>query len=94
MSKQELVEAYVEGRLTRRTFVRRLVAVGITLSAASAYAAALAPKAVAGGGEDDLYEDFYKFYCEQLKQGTEGGTEAEKEAGELAKEACEKAFGL
>lgn len=45
MSKQELVEAYVEGRVSRRVFMRRLVAAGVSLGAASAYAAALAPVA-------------------------------------------------
>jgi hypothetical protein len=64
MSKQELVEAYVQGRLTRRVFVRRLVAAGITLGAASAYAAALAPKAVAQvpGDLHDLYGDAHRSF--------------------------------
>ena len=49
MSKRELVEAYVDGRLGRRTFVKRLVAAGVSTAAATAYAAALAPRAHAQG---------------------------------------------
>jgi hypothetical protein len=43
MSKQELVDAYVEGRISRKVFIRRLVAAGVTLTAAGTYAAALRP---------------------------------------------------
>jgi hypothetical protein len=46
MSEDELVGAYTSGRLSRRAFVRRLVARGLPLSVALAYASALAP----GGG--------------------------------------------
>ena len=41
MSDEELVEAYVEGRITRRMFVRRLVAGGLSVAAAVTYADAL-----------------------------------------------------
>jgi hypothetical protein len=38
MSKEELVDAYVNGEISRRSFVRRLVAGGVSLTAAIAYA--------------------------------------------------------
>ena len=41
MSQRELIDAYVEGRISRRAFIRRLVGTGIALSAAATYAAAL-----------------------------------------------------
>jgi hypothetical protein len=47
MSEEELVEAYTDGRVGRRMFVRKLVAGGLTLGAALAYAEALAPAAFA-----------------------------------------------
>ena len=50
MSNHELVGAYVEGAISRRTLIRRLVAAGVSLGAATAYAHHLAPKAAAKGG--------------------------------------------
>lgn len=44
MSQEELVNAYVEGEISRRTLIRRLVAGGVALGAATAYAQLLAPK--------------------------------------------------
>jgi hypothetical protein len=38
MSKEHLLTAYLRGDLGRRQFVRRLVAVGVALTAALAYA--------------------------------------------------------
>ena len=67
MSKEELVDAYLDGRLSRRTFIRRLVASGVSLGAALTYAGVLAPESPArasserrkdgngGGKNDDLY---------------------------------------
>ncbi len=51
MSREELVVAYVDGRLSRRAFIRRLVALGVTAGAAVTYADALARLAgrVSGG---------------------------------------------
>ncbi len=49
MSKEELVEAYMDGRISRRTFVRRLIAAGVSAAAAAAYAAALPAQARGGG---------------------------------------------
>lgn len=48
MSQRELVDAYVEGRISRRVFIRRLVATGVALSAAATYAAALGTEPAAG----------------------------------------------
>ena len=42
MSKRELVDAYAEGRISRRMFVRGLVTVGVTVTAAVMYADQLA----------------------------------------------------
>jgi len=63
VSRRELVDAYVEGRISRRVFARRLVATGVSAGAAASYAAALAPTASASGREaclKDFYEDFYE----------------------------------
>jgi hypothetical protein len=38
MSREELVGAYLNGEISRRTFVRRLVAAGVSLTAALTYA--------------------------------------------------------
>lgn len=38
MSREELVSAYLNGEISRRAFVRRLVASGISVTAAAAYA--------------------------------------------------------
>jgi hypothetical protein len=43
MSEEELISAYSEGRVSRRMFIRRLVAAGVSASAALAYASTLAP---------------------------------------------------
>ena len=45
MTKSEIVDAYVRGDLDRRSFVARLMAVGVSTGAAIAYAASLAPAA-------------------------------------------------
>ena len=42
MSDEELIEAYTQGRVSRRVFVRRLVAGGLSVGAAVAYSNALA----------------------------------------------------
>src|SRR5262245_30782675 len=49
MSKSELIAAYVGGRIGRRDFVRRLTALGVSATAAAAYAQTLAPSAAAAG---------------------------------------------
>ena len=50
MSRSELIDAYLEGRLGRRQFIQGLVGSGVALGAAAAHAAALKPTAVAKGG--------------------------------------------
>jgi hypothetical protein len=49
MSKPELIAAYVSGRIGRRDFVRYLTALGVSATAAAAYAQTLAPGAEAAG---------------------------------------------
>lgn len=58
MSREELVEGYAAGRVSRRVFVKGLVALGVTGSAAIAYANALAaaPAAPRGSVHADLYD--------------------------------------
>jgi hypothetical protein len=43
MSREQLVETYLRGEISRRVFMRRLVAAGVSLGAAAAYAQ-LAPE--------------------------------------------------
>jgi hypothetical protein len=50
MSKHEVVEAYLQGRIDRREFVRRLTLTGVSAAAAVAAAQALAGDAAAAGG--------------------------------------------
>ncbi len=51
MSNREAIDAYVGGRISRRTLVRRLVTGGVSFGAAAAYAEALDPaRAIAGTG--------------------------------------------
>jgi hypothetical protein len=47
MSEQELVQAYSQGRLNRREFIRKLRFLGISAGAALVYAEALAPRVAA-----------------------------------------------
>lgn len=44
MSESELVDAYLDGRISRRTLVRRLIAAGISAGAAVSYAHLLTPE--------------------------------------------------
>lgn len=57
MSREELVGAYLDGRISRRTLIRRLVGAGVTAGAAISYAQLLKPeRASAGlGGSNDQY---------------------------------------
>ena len=41
MSKEELVEGYAKGIISRRNFIRGMVAAGVTLASANTYAGAL-----------------------------------------------------
>lgn len=47
MSEDELIEGYIQGRISRRVFVRRLVAGGLSMAAAVAYGNVLGPAAAA-----------------------------------------------
>jgi hypothetical protein len=49
MSKPELIAAYISGRIGRRAFMRSLTALGVSATAAAAYARSLAPGASAAG---------------------------------------------
>jgi hypothetical protein len=55
MSRQDLVDAYVSGQVGRRAFVRGLVALGVSASAAAAYADALKPSETEAADLQDLY---------------------------------------
>lgn len=60
MSQQELIHAYREGGMSRRTLIRRLIASGVSLGAAVGYAHLFAPAAEAESRfNEDFYEDFY-----------------------------------
>ena len=58
MSREELVEGYASGRVSRRVFVKGLVALGVTGTAAVAYANALGatPAPRAGSVHADVYD--------------------------------------
>jgi hypothetical protein len=47
MSREQLVNSYIDGGLNRRAFIRRLVAAGVSVGAAASYAQLLAPEAKA-----------------------------------------------
>ena len=55
MSSPELTAAYAEGRISRRTFVRRLIAGGVSFGAAVAYAHLLNPERAAARALGDEY---------------------------------------
>jgi hypothetical protein len=58
VSRQEAVAAFLDGRISRRTLIRQLVAGGVSVGAAASYAAALDPETASGvvaAGADDLY---------------------------------------
>jgi len=62
MSRQDLIQAYVSGRISRRAFLRGMAAVGMSLTTAAALAddlrAAPAPGSPPRGGRD-VYGDVY-----------------------------------
>jgi hypothetical protein len=60
MSREELVSAYLEGGMSRRTFIKRLVAAGTSVGAAVSYAHLLAPEARAASGRDGDGIDHYE----------------------------------
>lgn len=59
MSQRELVDAFVDKRITRRRFITGLIATGISVSAAVVYANKLSR---AAAGEFKVGDDHYDFY--------------------------------
>lgn len=59
MSREELAVAYVNGHVSRRMFIKRLMALGVTAGAAIAYAESLGapPGSRAAAAADDLYQE-------------------------------------
>jgi hypothetical protein len=61
MSREELVGDYVKGNLSRRVFIRSLVALGVSAAAAVTYADSLSAttptKAPSAAAINDLYPD-------------------------------------
>jgi hypothetical protein len=57
MSREEVVSAYLDGRISRRTLIRRLVAAGVSAGAAVSYAHLLAPERATAAGDSDHYPD-------------------------------------
>ena len=65
MSSTEIVETFLRGDISRRTLVRRLVAGGVSMSAAVAYSELLRPEwAFASHQCTDEFYDLYGFYGE------------------------------
>jgi len=60
MSREDLVQAYVDGGISRRTFIRRLVAGGGSFAAAVSYSHLLAPAANAAIGRAGDGQDHYE----------------------------------
>jgi hypothetical protein len=60
VSREEAVEAYTAGRISRRTFVRHLVAAGVSVAAALTYAEVLAPGRSSGAAPRgvDVYPEY------------------------------------
>ena len=56
MSKEELISGYANGSVSRRNFIRGMVALGVTLASANSYAGALAaPGGTPGPGGGNEY---------------------------------------
>lgn len=61
MSRQDILDAYLNGEISRRTFVQRLVVAGVAVSAAGAYAELLHPR-WASAGQVDCHIEYYDQY--------------------------------
>lgn len=57
MGQGELVSAYLDGQISRRTLVRRLVAAGVSFGAAVSYAHVLKPERASARADSDHYPD-------------------------------------
>ena len=55
MGQGELVNAYLDGQISRRTLIRRLVAAGVSFGAAVSYAHVLKPERASAGADSDHY---------------------------------------
>jgi hypothetical protein len=63
LSSAEVVDSFLRGEISRRTLIRRLVAAGVSLSAALAYSELLRPNwALASHQCTDEFYDLYGFY--------------------------------
>jgi hypothetical protein len=63
MSSAEVVDSYLRGEISRRTLIRRLIAGGVSVSAAVAYSELLRPEwAFASHQCTDEFYDLYGFY--------------------------------
>jgi hypothetical protein len=58
----ELYEAFIDGKLPRGAFIRRLVGFGVSLPVAAAYAAALKPESAYANDGDGDADDLYDLY--------------------------------
>lgn len=56
MSREDVVSAYLNGGMSRRTFIRRLSTLGVSAGAAITYAYALKPDAAAAAGVCPAYD--------------------------------------
>ena len=67
MSSSEIVESFLRGEISRRTLVRRLVAAGVSMSAAVAYSELLRPEWAFAAEQctPEHYDHYghYGFYC-------------------------------
>jgi hypothetical protein len=70
VSREELVTSYLDGGMSRRTFIRRLVAAGVSVGAAVSYAHLLAPAARAAAGTDG---DLQEHYEPEIRVAIRGG---------------------
>ena len=66
MSERDLVDAYVGGRISRRTLVRRLVAGGVSLGAAISYAHLLTPERASARPQTSNSHHYYPDYYPDL----------------------------
>jgi hypothetical protein len=55
--REQLVDAYLRGEISRRGFIRALVAAGVSLGAATAYSYLVPQRAAAAGGSYDLSDE-------------------------------------
>lgn len=57
MSDREIVNAYLDGRISRRTLIRRLIVAGVSVGAAVSYAQVLKPERAFARADSDHYPD-------------------------------------